>query len=597
MQPTVADTSSRQPLALLDARLPILGDGTIDGQWEWIRKSERIELKAQARYWQAQHAQAKRKITSLQRQLALKKARIKDLLARLFGKKSEKGKVGTDGGQEAQHGSVGRSRGQQPGCRGHGRTHRSGELAVVDESVPFDPLAHRCPNCGLPPQPREALDEVCEIKEVHVQAHVRCIRRPAFVPGCRCGVLPKILLPPPVPRLIPRSPYGVSFWVEVLLRKFHYAQPTNRLLADLRDQHLSVSPGTVAGGLQALAPLFEPLMEALYVRQMNEQLFHCDETRWEVFVHLEGKVGSRWYLWVNRSASVIFYILDPSRSAAVPGAHFAGLRSGRVVIVCDRYSAYKKLARLSEMILLAFCWAHVRRDFLEAGRSIVSLEPWALQWKRRIGELYHLNHQRLAHWDSTQPLGAQSEVFQCAHRALTVALEAVHAEAERLALPEPKSTASPTDRGSDTIPSPAAEAPAPLPRLARNQQRKIARSLLDHWSGLCRFLEHPEIPMDNNRGEQSIRGPVSGRKNYYGSGSLKTAALAATAFSLFQTLALWGIPVRAWLRDYLQACAENAGRPPSDITAFLPWSLAEAPCTSAAPALPGPTAARAPDTS
>jgi hypothetical protein len=29
---------------------------------------------------------------------------------------------------------------------------------------------------------------------------------------------------------------------------------------------------------------------------------------------------------VTRSPSVVFYCIDPSRSAAVPGAHFAGLQ-------------------------------------------------------------------------------------------------------------------------------------------------------------------------------------------------------------------------------------------------------------------------------
>ena len=53
----------------------------------------------------------------------------------------------------------------------------------------------------------------------------------------------------------------------------------------------------------------------------------------------------------------------------MPGAHFAGLQAEKVIVVCDRYSAYKNLARLAENILLPFCWAHVRRDFLDAGRA------------------------------------------------------------------------------------------------------------------------------------------------------------------------------------------------------------------------------------
>ena len=81
--------------------------------------------------------------------------------------------------------------------------------------------------------------------------------------------------------------------------------------------------------------------------------------------------------------------------------------------------------------------------------------------------------------------------------------------------------------------------------------------------------------MDNNRGENPIRTPVNGRKNYYGSGSLWSAALAATLFSILQTRVLWGINPRRWLTLYLQACAENGGKAPGDIAAFLPWSMDE----------------------
>ena len=47
------------------------------------------------------------------------------------------------------------------------------------------------------------------------------------------------------------------------------------------------------------------------------------------------------------------------------------------VIVCDRYSAYKRLARLREgLVTLAFCWSHQRRDFIECAAGQVSLTQW-----------------------------------------------------------------------------------------------------------------------------------------------------------------------------------------------------------------------------
>ena len=45
--------------------------------------------------------------------------------------------------------------------------------------------------------------------------------------------------------------------------------------------------------------------------------------------------------------------------------------------------------------------------------------------------------------------------------------------------------------------------------------------------------------MDNNAAERALRGPVVGRKNYYGSGSRWSARLAAVAFTILQTLELW----------------------------------------------------------
>jgi transposase len=46
-------------------------------------------------------------------------------------------------------------------------------------------------------------------------------------------------------------------------------------------------------------------------------------------------------------------------------------------------------------LLLAFCWAHVRRDFGRVGKGYPELVAWALTWLRRIGELYRRNRERL----------------------------------------------------------------------------------------------------------------------------------------------------------------------------------------------------------
>ncbi|NDP59543.1 MAG: transposase [Oxalobacteraceae bacterium] len=58
----------------------------------------------------------------------------------------------------------------------------------------------------------------------------------------------------------------------------------------------------------------------------------------------------------------------------------------------------------------------------------------------------------------------------------------------------------------------------------------------NHWSGMTMFVDHPEVPMDNNSAERSVRISVVGRKNFYGSGSRWSGQLAATMYSLLMTV-------------------------------------------------------------
>ena len=105
---------------------------------------------------------------------------------------------------------------------------------------------------------------------------------------------------------------------------------------------------------------------------------------------------------------------------------------------------------------------------------------------------------------------------------------------------------------------------------------KVLRSLRNHWDGLTRFVENPDLPLDNNQAERALRGPVVGRKNCYGSGAQWSGELSATLFSLFHTLERWQINPRTWLTEYLRACADAGGRVPEDYAQFLPWNRPEA---------------------
>jgi transposase len=468
--------------------------------------------------------------TALRAELELAHAKVRDLQKRLFGRKSESRGGGSE--VQAQAPMARARRGHRRGAPGHGRTMQP-HLPQRIELVGLD--SPQCPRCGLALGSFPGTED-SEVLEIEVKAYRRVIRRQRYRPLCDCGCVPGIVTAPAASRLIERGKYGVSVWTTVLLDKFLYGRPSCRLLKDLADHGLNMSPGTLAGGLQALAPLFEPLNQALLGKLRSEAHWHADETRWAVFVTMEGKVGHRWYLWVFHSRSVVHYVLDRSRSTKVVQGELDGVDSG--IISCDRYSAYKRFARLNPGVLLAFCWSHQRRDYLELANSYPLLLVWATAWVDAIGELYHLNGLRLR-----AEVGSAERTVR--HAALQQAVQRL-ADERDVALADP---------------------------LLGGPAVKVLRSMKNHRSGLTVFVDHPWVPMDNNTAERDARLAVVGRKNFYGSGSEWSGQLAATMYSLLMTVKLWKINPRTWLSAYLQACADNGNSAPQDLSAFLPWAI------------------------
>jgi len=520
-----------------------------------LTKREHVELLWEARYWKSEHRRAAERALNIEAalrkqlrqaaqqaeqreagwrgELEAARARIRDLEQRLFGRKSERRWVIDD--QRRVLGRARRPRGQQRGAPGHGR-RRLEHLPVRTEVVELD--SPHCPVCGLPLSRLPGSDE-CEVIEVEVRAYRRRIRRPRYRRSCDCAEVPGIVSAAPPARLIARGKFGVSVWVSVLLDKFLYGRPSQRLVQDLADHGVELPLGTLCGGLQAIAPLFAPLPQVLLGKLRGEPHWHADETRWEVFAEIDGRRGHRWYLWVFESRSVVYYVLDESRSSSVPAAVLCGVKRG--IISCDRHPAYKKFARLHPGIGLSFCWAHQRRDLLQLANDYPQLSAWAMAWVERIGELFALHAQRR----EAPRRGRRYAELDRRVRSLIAQM----ADQREAALAAPS-----------------------LPPAAR----KVLQSMGAHWTGLTAFLERPELPLDNNAAERALRTPVVGRKNYYGSGSLWSGQLAATMFSVLMTLRRWQINPRTWLSAYLQACADHGNRAPPQLRCFVPWTMERA---------------------
>jgi len=526
-------------------------------------QAEWLELRQQVCYWRAQHARAleraiawgkkarrlerltrkqQAQIAELIQENEALKAKVSQLQKQVFGRKSEQTESSTPEDHDGEgdvfsspkaSSAVQRKRGKQPGAKGYGRKRRLGlPTEEIHHRIPDE--QQRCPKCG---KPWVGFPGTEDSDEIHWEVHlVRLIhKRSRYLPTCNCPVLPGIITAPSPAKLIPKGMFSTGFWVRLLLEKFLLQRPLYRIRQVLALEGLYVSQGTLTGGLQRIGALLQPLYTRILERSRAADHWHMDETRWMVFEEAKGKAGHRWWLWVIVSRDTCAYLLEPSRSAEVPKNHLGENAKG--IINADRYVVYQTLG---DDILVAFCWSHIRRDFRRIQDGYVKLRGWAEHWVGLINDLFAQNAKRVE-------MSPNSDAFDREDQALRSAVASMAKKRD----------------------SELAEA------TLHPAQRKALERLRKHWKGATLFVDHPEIPMDNNEAERRLRNPVVGRKNYYGSGSVWSGMLTAMLFTIFQTYLKNHIDPQQFLLSYFEACAHNSGRPPENLDAWLPWNLTE----------------------
>jgi transposase len=540
-----------------------MGGGDLGGGDVGFWRAEARRWRAQAERSGAEAAQLRDRVVELEGQVGALNEKVAELARLAFGKSSEKqtprqvaeqtpGAGRPDGagaGQQVGDLPAGRGRGQRKGSRGHGR--RDYSHLPTEEQVRDVPEAERvCPRCGAGYVPFG--EECCELIDWRVQLVRVVIRRPTYRRGCRCPVR-GVLAAPPVPKPTGKGRFTSGFVARLLVEKFVHGRPTHRIAAALAHDGLDLAEGTLAGVLAACSDLLAPLAAKISERNAAAAHLHVDETRWQVYATVAGKHSHRWWCWVFAGPDTTVFTIAPSRSLKVltaqlgvaldadTGALPDALPGGRrLLLSSDFYTVYQSLGRMDGVDNL-WCWSHIRRYFVRAGDAHPDLHAWTEAWLERIGALYRA-HSALAAAAPASPQRAQAaEQFDTALMAID---SERHAQAANAHLMHPAAV-------------------------------KVLATLDREWQGLARHREFPELPLDNNGAERALRGPVVGRKNFYGSGSTVSAELASRVWTITATTEHAGLNPLVYLSAYLHACAQAGGKPPTGaaLDRFLPWAI------------------------
>jgi transposase len=429
-------------------------------------------------------------------QLKLQIADLEQQLAKrnqmLFGDKSEK-RSSSDEPKAEKAPQIGHGPRPQP------------MLPEVEQVHLLDQADQVCSSCGGALEvwtgQHEASEEVdvVELKYV-LKKHLRQKYR------CRCGAC--IETAPGPLKLFPGARYSVDFAVSVAIAKYADHLPLERQVKMMDRHGLIIDSQTLWDQLNALAGVLGPTYSALSAHVLSQPVIGADETTWRVMGASSKKNGGdakKWQVWTAAAPDAVFYQIQDSRSTEA-ARHLLGDYAGTVV--CDDYSAYKSLRKRGGRFQLAHCWAHVRRKFIDAEGEAPKecAEAIAL-----IAELYAIEKRA-----NTGPPEERARLRNEESRAITKRIQ-------QWAL------------GVRALPG--------------SGLRGSIEYMGGMWeNGLLRFLDDPDVPIDNNGTERCLRGVVIGRKNHYGSRSQRGTEVAAIFYSLIESAKLAGVGPHTYLR-------------------------------------------------
>ena len=260
------------------------------------------------------------------------------------------------------------------------KRHKKHEYTLdnIPKGTPIEQIHHRldgdelaCPNCGE--TMTEIGTEVVRTLEIiptktvvkehiyHTYACQKCSKEGTETPVAKA---------PREKNIIPGSFAAPEAIAHIMTQKFVMGSPLCRQEQELKRQGIPLSRQTMSNWiLKASQVYLEPVYEQLHNELLKQEVLHADETILQV-LHEPGKEPqSKSYMWLYRTSGdtdrpIVMYEYQPGRGAAHPKEFLEGF-SG--YLHTDGYAGYHNLP---EEITVVGCWAHLRRKFDEALKSL-----------------------------------------------------------------------------------------------------------------------------------------------------------------------------------------------------------------------------------
>ena len=388
------------------------------------------------------------------------------------------------------------------------------EVVRTLEIIPAQTIVHEdiyytyaCKNCS------ESADEGCETPIV------KAPREKSIIPGSFA------------------TPEAIA---HIMTQKFVMGSPLYRQEQEINRKGIHLSRQTMSNWiLKATEDYLTPVYEQLHKELLKRDVLHADETTLQVLHEPGKKPQSDSYMWLYRTSGdtdkpIVLYEYQPGRGAKHPKEFLAGYKG---YLHTDGYAGYHDL---SKEITVVGCWAHARRKFDEAVKSLPKGKA------KGSSASQGLTYCNLL-------FGIEQEI---------AGKPAEERYKERLEQAKPVLDAIFAWANSRTA--------APKSALG-----KALHYLKEQWPYLANYLKDGRLEISNNRAERSIKPFVIDRKNFLFANTPNGATGSAVMFSLIQTAIENGLDPYKYL-TWLLKTANHADLTDAEVVQkLMPWNMQE----------------------
>ena len=411
---------------------------------------------------------------------------------------------------------------------GHGPTAQP-ELPIREETFELDEADKICGVCGNQLERWEGKDDVVDVVD---RIPAQWVIRRCKLEKCRCPDGCSIITAEGPKKLISGGRYGLGVALQSASEKFNFHIPIERQARMASLLGMKITSQTLWDQQWALAQLFAPLVARIKEHILGRAWLGADLTP---FLHIQKGGAIKHQVWQLACPEARYFEMLPSKSAQMGRQVFEVVVGGEVrtfrgTAVVDGASELERLAA-DLGFRISNCWSHGRRNVLKANSEAPGQVSAFLDL---VAELYEIE-RRVAGVDADAPGGYRRVMdLEKLRVARDTESRAVIARLEKWILEQ------------SCIPG--------------GKLKAGLEYVAGRWKNLTKFLDAPEIPLDNNITEAGFVGIAQGRRNYVGCRTERGMKVATTFYTVSESARVTGANPDKYLRYAAELLLEG-GRP------------------------------------